>query len=153
MNYRVLLWCAAFYCLGMLLADSTRPPYPIVERAGVIVLKNDPGGGVDDHVKWYGRIGSAHMPVRIEGWCNSSCTFVLKLPAEQICMTPGSVLGFHQAFDQKTGKNMPELTALLVRTQYPKPVRDWIKKNGPLKSEPIYMKAATAIKLGVVRAC
>lgn len=150
---RLILWCAMFYCLGMLISSSTRPPYPIVERAGVVVVRNDPGGSVEDHKKWYSRIARSHLPVRIEGYCNSACTFVLKMPARQVCVTPDVTLGFHQAFDTRTLAPAPDVTKEFVRTIYPKPVRDWIRKNGPLKPKLIVMDAKTAIALGVVRAC
>jgi hypothetical protein len=91
--------------------------------------------------------------VRIEGYCNSACTFVLKMSAKQVCVTPDVTLGFHQAFDTKTGKPNREVTADIVRNVYPKPVRDWIRKHGPLKPEVIEMDAKTAVALGIVRAC
>jgi hypothetical protein len=152
-NRRVIFWVLAAFCTGALVSSSTRPPYPIVERAGVIVLRNDPGGDVNAHLKWLDRIGAAHMPVRIEGYCNSACTFVLKLPARQVCVTPDVTLGFHQVFDPATGKNLPRVTKRIVRDVYPKPVRDWIRVHGPLRSDVIEMTAKTAIALGVVRAC
>lgn len=152
---------------GILFATATRPPvlkseftcspnqYERGECAPMtvpaIILRNDPGGNVDDHLKWYRRLARSHIPVRIVGECNSACTFVLKLPPAQVCMTRGSTLGFHLA--STNGKVDRKVTRQIVHDIYPKPVRDWIRANGPLHEWVKPMSAKTAVALGIVRAC
>lgn len=142
---------AALFASGVLFATATRPLVVPAEHAGVILLQNDPGGNVDDHVKWYARLARSRIPVRIAGECNSACTFVLKLPPSQVCMTRGSTLGFHVA--STDGKPDRKVTRRIVHEIYPKPVRDWIRANGPLQQKVKPMSAKTAIALGVVKAC
>ena len=120
-------------------------------RPGVIVIADDNGGSIAEHVKFYNRIRIGLIPVRVEGICESACTIVLMLPPEQVCATPKASFGFHQA---RRGDEMaPKLTAILGHRFYPEAVQKWIERHGPLEDEPVQMLADEAIELGIVKAC
>jgi hypothetical protein len=120
-------------------------------RQGTIVIKDDHGGGVEDHAKFYNRIRLAHIPVRVEGYCNSACTFVLAMPPSEVCVTPKASFGFHLA----TIDGIPsrKLTNLLIHRSYPDVVKTWIRRHEPLQPEMTSMLADEAIELGIVRRC
>lgn len=140
----------AALALATLLAFSN---YPVPVRAEVrpIILDNDPGGGVIQEIIWFNRLRDAGVPVRIRGICVSACTLVLMLPKSQVCIEPTASLGFHLA--SVDDKSDPLLTSVLNRRYYPAPVLEWIKEHGPLTVAPMFMDAATVIKLGVFDGC
>jgi hypothetical protein len=121
---------------------------------GVIVINDDGGGGVSDHVKFYNRIREAGIPVRIEGMCVSACTLVLDLPRNEVCITSTASFGFHLASD---GDPNPNLTEALIRRFYPPAVQQWIKDytriHGKLSERVIYMTFDEIMDLDVLSEC
>lgn len=141
-------WLATVLLLGVSVGSAL--------AAGPIVLGDDDGGFVSDHVKFYERIRASGVPVRIEGICISACTLVLMLPYSQVCVTPRMSFGFHQA--SSGDKVRPDLTEVLQRRYYPPVIQawiaEWVGRNGPLTRERItYMPAADVIRLNVFPAC
>lgn len=136
MSYRAAAW---------LLALST------FAQAAPIVIDTDYGGSLDDHLRWFERVKTAKVPIRIEGPCISACTFVLMLPKEQVCITPAASLGFHLV--AINGMPEPEFTQALIRRYYPKAVQDWLSTK-QLRLLPLtFMDAKTIISLGVFPEC
>src|ERR1035437_7064537 len=121
---------------------------------GVIVISDDSGGSVSDHVKFYNRIREAGIPVRIEGLCVSACTLVLELPRTQVCITSTASFGFHLASDGEPNAN---LTDALIRRFYPPAVQAWIKDytrlHGKLSERVIYMTIDEVMALNVLSEC
>lgn len=120
-------------------------------RRGTIVIKDDHGGSIDDHAKFYNRIRLAHIPVRVEGYCNSACTYVLTMPPSEVCVTPRASFGFHLA--TLDGRPLRKFTDMLAYRMYPDAVRKWLKRHEPMQSEVTSMYADEAIELGVARRC
>lgn len=121
----------------------------------VLVIDDDEGGYIADHLKFYARIRDSGIPVRIRGLCVSACTLVLTLPYEQTCIEPTASLGFHAA--SAYGRINLDYTRVLITRYYPQAVQDfiaaWMDKNGALTDKVFYMSAAQAVELGVMRAC
>jgi hypothetical protein len=141
--------------VGVILALASWPAFGYVGTPipGVIVISDDGGGGVDDHVKFYDRIAASGIPVRVEGICVSACTLVLALPRSQLCITPTASFGFHLANDGAPNAN---LTDVLQDRYYPKSVVAWIKEflhGRPLTPSVIYMSYSEAIRVDAARSC
>ena len=103
-------------------------------------ITRDHGGLVEDYKAKYGEIRDRGERVVIDGICNSACTLVLGIvPLNRICVTPKASLGFHQAYYDKAWTfgfkiNSDSGTADLM-SYYPKPVKEWISRNGGLTPE------------------
>lgn len=119
---------------------------------GVIIIADDNGGNVEDHLKFYQRIHAAALPLRIEGDCISACTLALGMfTSSEICMTDKGSFGFHMA--AVDGIPNRRLTNRLVHRWYPAKVQQWIKRHAPLTPEVQFMYADEAKELGLVVAC
>ena len=100
-------------------------------------ITRDHGGLVDQYKTKYAQIRERGERVIIDGICNSACTLVLGIvPLNRICVTPRASLGFHQAYYDKAWTfgikfTSDAGTADLV-SYYPRPVKDWINRNGGL---------------------
>lgn len=145
---RTFLFAVSAVIVGALMVPFIVLPRP---SYATIVIQDDGGGMVGDYLKFYQMVRAAGIRIRVEGACISACTLLLSLPASEVCMLPGSKLGFHLARDEN-GLNR-ELTAELVKRFYPPPVQKWIERNGPLRDAPIYMSGEEAVSLGVVQPC
>ena len=103
-------------------------------------ITRDHGGYVEEYKVKYKRVRNKGERVIIDGICNSACTLVLGMvPMNKICVTPRASLGFHQAYYDKawtfgfkviSGSGTAELMSY-----YPKPVKEWISRNGGLTPE------------------
>lgn len=121
-------------------------------KGPTLVIDDDDGGTVDDHVKFYKRILASGIQVRIVGICTSSCTLVMMLPQAQFCVEPQVSFGFHSY--SYGGTPAPELTKALTVRYFPKPIVAWVKARWPLKISPIlYLTAPELVEMGVVRLC
>ncbi len=150
------------YALATLLAFflvtatvTGRPYTPLttvaLPAAGPIVIGDDYGGRVSTYLEFYQRIFSAGIFVKVKGICVSACTLVLELPGNEVCVYPTASFGFHLASIDNIAN--PVITDVMVRRYYPPSVQKWIAEHGPLKEDPIYMSAATLVKLGVFPFC
>lgn len=149
------LFIAAMILLSMSLSAFAYEP---------IIIKDDPGGSVEDNVKWINRIKQAHVPIRVEGRCLSACTFVLST-ADLVCLVPTATLGFHAAMDVN-GNVLREETLAVAREFYPKALFQWFVKNviesldaeakankGHVKNDAHFLSADELVEMGVVKAC
>lgn len=98
------------------------PPAPVV------VVHADYGGEIDVYAKRVMTYKGRRIRVRLDGECDSACTMVAVLD-DRLCVSPTSVMGFHQAylpnpFDPlDTSMRAEDGTARLMR-MYPRRLRD-----------------------------
>lgn len=102
-----------------------------------------PGGEVGQYVRLFARVRETGERVVIDGPCLSACTLVLSIvPRDRICVTPRAVLGFHAArwVDREGRQYAAREATRIVDASYPAPVRAWIRRQGGLKSKPIFLR-------------
>jgi hypothetical protein len=103
-------------------------------------ITRDHGGLVEDYKAKYTQIRDRGERVVIDGICNSACTLVLGIvPLNRICVTPKASLGFHQAYYDKAWtlgfKVISDAGTADLMSYYPRPVKEWISRNGGLTPE------------------
>jgi hypothetical protein len=103
-------------------------------------ITRDHGGYVTEYKAKYQRIRDRKERVIIDGICNSACTLVFGIvPMNKVCVTPRASLGFHQAYYDKAFTFGIKVTSAEgtsdLMSYYPKPVKDWISRNGGLTTE------------------
>src|SRR3954470_15021321 len=103
-------------------------------------ITRDHGGYVTEYKAKYERIRDRQERVIIDGICNSACTLVLGIvPTNRICVTPRASFGFHQAYYDKAFTLGMKVTSSEgtsdLMSYYPRPVNDWIRRNGGLTTE------------------
>lgn len=155
-------WLALVFVLGTYIGAQAYDRGAVLEpRPGVIVIGDDIGGNINDHMKFYGRIRQAGIPVRVEGECNSACTLVMTLPREQACIAKTAVFGFH-SWATWNGKRMtadPHATDAALRAYYPDAYRtfidEWLRKHKTKLTvqRMAMMPAADIVKAGIFPAC
>jgi hypothetical protein len=100
-------------------------------------IKRDHGGILEAYKAKYAKIRDSGERVIIDGICNSACTVVLGIvPLNRICVTPNAVLGFHQAYYDKSWtfgvKVMSYAGTADLMHIYPQSVKEWIARKGGL---------------------
>jgi hypothetical protein len=103
-------------------------------------ITRDYGGYVEEYKAKYRSARDHHERVIIDGICNSACTLVFGIvPMSKICVTPRAGVGFHQAYYDKAFTFGIKVTsaegASDLVSYYPKPVKDWIRRNGGVTRE------------------
>ncbi len=104
------------------------------------IITRDHGGHVEKYKERYVRLRDKGGRIIINGICNSACTLLLGIvPLNRICVTPKASLGFHEAYIDKRwtfGVRVASSdgTADLL-SYYPRPVKDWIRRQGGLTRE------------------
>lgn len=97
--------------------------------AGGYTITFDGGGLLEDYVDRFNAIRLSGGTVRIDGMCLSACTLVTMLPAASICITPYAALGFHSAYNGRTGEYASQGTGVMWHF-IPPVVRDMVKAAG-----------------------
>jgi hypothetical protein len=100
-----------------------------------IVIRNNPGGLIAEHVAEFSRIRNGGERVVIDGQCYSACTLVLgMIPRERLCVTQRARLGFHAAWAYAPdGSKVASPTGnSQLWDLYPPEVRSWIARRGGL---------------------
>jgi hypothetical protein len=110
-----------------------------VARADLRITR-DHGGYVEQYKAKYQRIRASGERVIIDGVCNSACTLVLGMvPLNRVCVTPRASLGFHQAYYDKGFTFGIKVTSVEgtsdLMSYYPRPVKEWIGRNGGLTQD------------------
>ena len=103
-------------------------------------ITRDHGGYVEEYKAKYKRVRDKGERVIIDGICKSACTLVLGIvPLNRICVTPKASLGFHQAYYDKAWTLgfmvISDAGTADLMSYYPKPVKEWISRNGGLSPE------------------
>ena len=111
-------------------------------------ITRDHGGYVTEYKAKYERIRDRKERVIIDGICNSACTMVFGIvPMNKVCVTPRASLGFHQAYYDKAFTFGIKVTSSEgtsdLMSYYPRPVKDWISRNGGLTNEMKKIKNGT----------
>ena len=115
---------------------------PVPPPSAETRITSDLGGKIDEHVKKFRELARSGARVVIDGSCESACTLVLGIiPFDHLCVTPRASFGFHAAIgvdDDGRPVSDPVGTQYLL-DKYPKPLRDWIVKNGGLTAHIRYV--------------
>ena len=103
-------------------------------------ITRDHGGYVTEYKAKYERIRDRKERVIIDGICNSACTMVFGIvPMNKVCVTPRASLGFHQAYYDKSFTFGIKVTSYEgtsdLMSYYPRPVKEWISRNGGLTTQ------------------
>ena len=108
-----------------------------------VVITFDVGGSIEHYASYYADLRERGVPIRIDGYCVSSCT--MALASSHVCVTDKAVLGFHSAYMplfKRFGPRLfdiPASTAILW-AHYPHAVQEWITERGGLTATMLYLK-------------
>lgn len=105
----------------------------------------DRGGKIGEYVEKYRALAMSGRRVVVDGPCVSACTLILGIvPLDRICVTQRSVFGVHEAsgVDSQGRPIRSPGSTQFVLDAYPKPLRDWIVKNGGLTAHMQYLSGA-----------
>lgn len=129
----------AWLVVGLLWAAPTQAAYEIYD---------DRGGEIEQYVQKYRHVDY----VAIRGTCASACTIALGLPPGRVCVSPGAVLGFHQAYmaDRRTGQRLgpSPIGTRMVWNSYPAQLR---QRLGHLTVATRWLRGSELIRLGVTQ--
>ena len=106
-------------------------------------ITNDSGGLIDTYVQRFHRVRDSGERIVVDGQCLSACTLVLAfVPRERICVTPNAVFGFHSAwsYDGQGGEALNRGATQSMWNMYPERIRAWIRANGGLHQNLIYLR-------------
>jgi mono/diheme cytochrome c family protein len=111
------------------------PREPIPRPPGETRFRFDAGGKIDEYIEKFNKLASSNVPILIDGYCAPACTVVLGIvPLDRICVTGRARFGFHAAVstDEDGRLTYDDAGTQVFLDTYPKPLRDWIVKNGGL---------------------
>ena len=100
-------------------AFLTPPPAP-----QAVVIMNDGGGEVRNYEWAVNKYNAEHRRVEIRGSCRSACTMALGV--KNVCVAPGAVLKWHQAYEKFTGAVREDITQSML-SQLPYRVRNHLE--------------------------
>jgi hypothetical protein len=106
-------------------------------------ISDDGGGLIETYVQRFSRIRDSGERISVDGQCLSACTLVLAfVPRERICVTPNAVFGFHSAwsYDDQGGTALDRKATQSLWDMYPERIRQWIRANGGLHQQFIYLR-------------
>jgi len=106
-------------------------------------ISNDSGGLIDTYVQKFSRVRDSGERIVVDGQCLSACTLVLAMvPRERICVTPNAVFGFHSAwsYNAQGGEALNQQATQSMWNMYPERIRAWIRTNGGLHQNLIYLR-------------
>jgi hypothetical protein len=135
---------AAQAALAMALLAAAAPAF-----ADVRILSSS-GGQVAGYLNFYGKVRQSGERVIIDGPCLSACTLVLStIPRRRICVTSKAVLGFHAPYlvDKKGRAFRSRDITRAMTASYPSNVQAWIKRNGGLSRNVIYLRGRELTRL------
>jgi hypothetical protein len=113
-------------------------------------ILSSPGGQVSGYLNFYGKVKQSGERVIIDGPCLSACTLVLStIPRRRICVTSRAVLGFHAPYlvDKKGRAFRSKDVTRAMAASYPSNVQAWIKRNGGLSRNVIYLRGRELTRL------
>lgn len=113
--------------------------------SATVRIDDDRGGQIGDYLAKFKALRSSGQRVEIDGTCASACTMLLgTIPRNRICITPRAVLEFHSAWDPSPsgGEAKSEAGNRILWSTYPNQVRNWISRNGGLRSDIIKLRGA-----------
>ena len=126
---------------------------PSIAKNPTVVVINDRGGSVDERAILIDEYRKRDVFVEIRGgYCLSACTMFLSLP--QICISPGTVFGFHGPSSRLYGIALPASTfekwSRVMAAHYPEPLRTWFIEKGRHRIVGFYeFNGRQLIKMGI----
>jgi len=148
-----------FFVTAAVTANTTNTANAGVEAIfppPAIILEDNSGGTVATFEYFYDAIKLSGIPVRVRGVCESACTWVMTLPAEQWCLEKTGVLGFHFLTAGAGGRILKEVSRSVMTRKFPKALLDHLATlpSDPRYHNPLfYVDQPKLIELGVARAC
>ena len=102
--------------------------HPVAASQGKLVVRDDPGGSVEQQVAAVRDLQTNGTRVEIRGdFCMSACTMYLALT--DVCTTPRTIFGFHGPGSEIYGIGLPpaafEHWSRVIARHYPEPIRSW----------------------------
>lgn len=125
------------------------------EAKSVAVIRNDPGGNLENRLAMLGQYRASGTRVEIRGRCDSACTMFLGLP--NTCVARSSRFGFHGPQSQYYGISLPpdefEYWSMVMADHYPSSIRSWfLNEARQTTMGVITISGSQAIRMGA-RAC
>jgi hypothetical protein len=112
--------------------------------SAAIRITHDTGGRIGTYIETYTAARNSGEQVIIDGQCLSACTLVLGIvPRNRICVTHNARLGFHAAW-RVDGEGRRVVSSEGTRALweiYPAKVRKWLRHNGGLAQDMIFLDA------------
>lgn len=122
----------------------------VTSASAALRISDDTGGRIGTYVETFTAARDAGERVVIDGRCLSACTLVLGIvPRARICVTHNATLGFHAAWNPD-GAGQRVISAAGTRALwniYPPAVRQWIRRNGGLAREMIFLRGRDLAEL------
>ena len=127
----------AFYAALLLLTSFT-------SALAEVRIEASPGGEIGNFLAFFELLRESGQRVVIDGPCYSACTLALTvIPRDRLCVTPRAVLGFHAPMiidrEEEQVYRDPAVTHAVAEV-YPARIRRWIRRNGGLTEQPIYLR-------------
>ena len=126
----------------------------MIDSPPAIIIEHDPGGQLGEYIERRGRYERGGLRVEIRGECLSSCTVLVSLPPERVCVGPHAVLGFHLPVQTYAGVQTASGSSYfgsVMMEYYPERVKQWVVTHGGLTHEMIYLRGDEL--RGMFRSC
>lgn len=104
-----LVFVALLLCAAWAASNGQANAQPAAQRRPLDIT-HDEGGPVQFRLSEIEHLRRTHRTVRILGHCQSSCTYYLQLPPDQVCVSPSAHLLFHAVRDAYTQTLLPDWT-------------------------------------------
>lgn len=117
----------------------------------VAVVRNDPGGSVEQRLATIRQYRASGTRIEIRGRCDSACTMLLGLPTA--CVAPQSRIGFHGPQSQYYGISLApqefERWSNVMADHYPAQIRSWFLREARHTTMGIItLSGSQAIRMG-----
>ncbi len=118
-------------------AQEQRSFYEISLTPKNVLVGRDGGGNVALYIVKAEDYRADQSLLAFNGRCDSSCTLLLSLSPEQICLMPGASFRFHAPIAKSTEAR--KFATEVMMEKYPNWVKSWISEHGGLKPQLIIM--------------
>jgi hypothetical protein len=98
--------------------------YPPPAITQPIIIKDDGGGSVAEYMEKANLYNMMGRRVEIRGSCRSACTMALTV--KNVCVGPGAIVKWHDAYNELTGQRRPDVTARMI-APLPEKIRNRIE--------------------------
>ena len=132
------------FALTLALALSTTPQTAAAKQ--IIVIGNDRGGLIGARARIVESINTSRAQVEIRGGiCYSACT--MYLGAENVCISPATVFGFHGPSRGGRPLSAPEFEhwSNVMAHYYPDGLRQWFMKTARYSGSRVMQVRGTAL--------
>ncbi|OUD08143.1 hypothetical protein BVC71_15160 [Marivivens niveibacter] len=117
----------------------------------VRVIRNDPGGNVNEYLMNVSMAVLTGETIRIDGWCASACT--LYLGSTNTCVTRSANFGFHAPRGGSAADNRH--AAQVISTRLPAPLGQWYLQNAAFlpADQHVTLSGRQLVQMGAARYC